>query len=251
MHPTILKESWNQFFPPILQLLKERKVSLSDVLKFIWKISNNRTILLLVDEIGRANHQLLMTALNTIRESFPDKFFAFYSALNPEYLTIDGVTTSTRAIFFVPLYRRTFESVMWLFDDLIRRQGQQLRDNDRRLIERCASFCNGHMRTLEALYSCLEKDPLQNLDFLKIADRTLANLNGIQTLLPPVAAEDAKICILGREVLSDKRTYSNPLLTYRQAVAHNYFFNREDNLISDRFVPKLTPFALFWVRRFS
>ena len=247
-HPRNLKESWGQFQALISQLLEERKVSLSDVLNFIWKISNNRPILLLVDEIGRAEHQILVPILSSLREGYHDKFFTFYSALNPEYLTVDGKTISTRAIFFVPLYRRNFKDVMWLFDNLIRQKGQQLGDNDRRLVERCVLFCDGHMRSLEALYRYLEGLPeLKNLEFSKIADGITQRLNNLQPSVPRVNAEDAKICILGKSVKSIARTHSSKMLTYREAVAMNYFFNREDDLNQAYFVPKLTPFALYWV----
>ena len=221
-------------------------------MRFIWEISNNRPILLLVDEIGRAKHKILVPKLHSLRESYHDKFFVFYSALNPEYLGIDGTTISTRAIFFVPLYRRTFKSVKSHFDQFIQEKGQQLDDNDSRLLERCVSFCNGHMRTLEALYVYLKNlAQLKNLEFPKIADGTFYGLKTLQGGLPTVTAEDAKICISGKEVRSDDYTKTNPKITYRQAVAMSCFFNQEDDLNEKVFVPKLTPFALYWVRCFS
>ena len=245
MHPgPVNKPDWATFYLLILPLLKERNVTLKDVLEFLWEISNNRPILLLIDEIGRAKHKILVPRLNSLREKYHDKFFPFYSALNPEYLTVDGKTISARPIFFVPLYRRNFKDVMWLFDELIQRKGQQLGSNDRRLVERCVSFCNGHMRTLEALYRYLEGLPeLKNLDFIKIADGTIQKFQTLQPRSPRVHAEDAKICILGKSVESVARTHSSEMLTYRQAVAMNYFFNREDDLNEASFVPKLTPFA--------
>ena len=249
VHPgPVNKPDWATFYLLILPLLKERNVTLKDVLEFLWEISNNRPILLLIDEIGRAKHKILVPRLNSLREKYHDKFFPFYSALNPEYLTVDGKTISARPIFFVPLYRRTFKDVMWLFDELIQRKGQQLGSNDRRLVERCVSFCNGHMRTLEALYRYLEGLPeLKNLDFIKIADGTIQKFQTLQPRFPRVHAEDAKICILGKSVKSIARTHSSEMLTYREAVAMNYFFNREDDLNEASFVPKLTPFALYWV----
>ena len=242
-------EYWSRFSPLIFSLLNERNVSLRDIFQFVWKISNNRLIFLLVDEIGKANYQNLVPSLHELRQSFSDNFLPFYSALNPDYLKVSGSVISSysdRAIIFVPLSRRKSQHVWTLFLNLFTRH--MLPENDKRLLKRCVSFCNGHMRSLKALYEYIESLPtLKDLEFTKIADGTIQQLRTLQTKLPPLDAEDAKICILGKEVESTAKTHSSKMLTYRQAVAGSYFFNREDDLDAPRFVPKLTPFALYWV----
>ena len=200
--------------------------------------------------VPSANYQVLVPLLHILREGYHDKFFPFYSALNPDYLTIDGKTRSNRSILFVPLSRRNSQDVWTLFISLIERKfgGHKLGENDKRLLKRCVSFCNGHMRSLKALYEYMNTLPtLNDLEFIKIADGTIRELRVLHSQPLTVVAEDAKICILGKYVESTAHTHSAKLLTYRQAIAHNYFFNREDDLAADRFVPKLTPFALYWV----
>ncbi len=250
MHPRGETKSWNKFFPPIFQLLKEREVHLWNILEFLLEISNNRPILLLVDNIRQPQNGYLIPILNCLRESNPLDFFAFYSVNDHDYLykNSSGIELTRRTFFSVPLYRRPLESIMWLFDELIRRKGEQLDDKDRRFIRRCVLFCNGHMRTLEALYNCLEQlTQLKNLDFAKIAEGTLVKLEALQGVVPKVGSEDAKICILGKSVFYDAPTHSNPHLTYQQAVTQNYFFNQENHFIEFHFFPTLTPFSLCWV----
>ena len=254
MHPKDETKSWNQFFPPIFQLLKERNVPLWDILEFLWKISNNRPILLLVDDIRQPQNEYLVPLLNSLREDYRRKFFPFYSVTNDDYLykNSSGNMLNNRGFLCVPVYQRPFESIMWPFDELIRRKGEQLDDKDRRFLKRCVSFCNGHMRTLEALYNYLEQlTQLKNLEFAEIVKGTLAKLEALQEVVPEVGAEDAKICILGNRVGCDDSTYSNPHITYQQAISQNYFFNQEVDYIDNFCVPKLTPFSLCWVSVFS
>ena len=234
----------------------ERKINLDETFNFLWQISNNRPILLLIDEIGKAKYAALMPSLNQLRSATPQKFLPFYSALNPNYLTetltskpmetrVVSSNGSSRPIWFVPLFRRHIEDVEPLFRNVISKQSPDKQD---RHLKRYIAFCNGHMRTLQALYNVLSSNPNANMEFHSIAQQTMFNLQRLGGEIPIVNAEDAKTAILGKEVNKNDLISSFSNTTYLDAIVRGYFFNSEDDLANQStFVPKLTPFALYWV----
>ena len=259
LNNTDLKDNWNLFETHFAPLLKERKIDLDQIFRFLWQISNNRPILLLVDEIGKSKFEVLMPKLNNLRTSNADKFLAFYSALNPDFL-IEQVkkskklkfraktSSSSRPIWFVPLFRRHIEDVEPLFLDRIKLK-RNLPDKESKRLKRYIAFCNGHMRTLQALYNVFLSHPnLANMEFHSVANQTMFELQRLGGLIPIVNAKDAETAILGKEVNKYDLISSMAKTTYLDAIMQGYFFNSEDDLANQStFVPKLTPFALYWV----
>jgi hypothetical protein len=259
LNNTDLKDNWNLFETHFAPLLKERKIDLDQIFRFLWQISNNRPILLLVDEIGKSKFEVLMPKLNNLRTSNADKFLAFYSALNPDFLIeqVDSTkpnftaktSSSSRPIWFVPLFRRHIEDVEPLFLDRIKELKLNLSDKESKRLKRYIAFCNGHMRTLQALYNVFLSHPnLANMEFHSVANQTMFELQRLGGLIPIVNAKDAETAILGIEVNKYDLISSMAKTTYLDAIMQGYFFNSEDDLANQStFVPKLTPFALYWV----
>ena len=233
------EKNWATFRNCFGPILKERKIGLYDLLQFLWQISNDRPILLLVDEIGKAKFKYLIPSLNSLRMQDPQKFLPFYSALNPDYL-------KDHPVWEMPLFGRKIEAVEPLFLHKIQILKVNLSDKDIKLLKRCIAFCNGHMRTLEALYTAFfSNSNLTNMEFDSIAQQTFLKLQNLVKTLPIVDAEDAKTGILGRCTNMLNLISSIPNTTYSEALVQGYFFhNSEEAYI---FVPKLTPFALYWV----
>ncbi len=258
LNNSILKDNWNAFGAYFGPLLKERKIDLDAIFRFLWQISNNRPIFLLVDEIGKSNFEVLMPKLNILRAANAEKFLAFYSALNPDYLrdqvmstklNFTAATGSSRPIWFVPLFRRNIEDIEPLFLDRIEELKLKLSDKESKRLKRYIAFCNGHMRTLEALYNVfLSHTNLANMEFHSVAQQTMLKLHKMTGSIPIINAEDAKIAILGKEVNKNSLISSIPNTTYLDAIVLGYYFNSEDDLASQPyFVPRLTPFALYRV----
>ena len=258
-------KNWNGFQAYFAPLLKERKIDLDQIFRFLWQISNNRPILLLVDEIGKSKFEVLMPKLNNLRTAAnADKFLAFYSALhpgflNPEYLTEQVKSTklkfraktssSSRPILFVPLFRRHIEDIYPLFLNRIEKLKLNLSDKESKRSKRYIAFCNGHMRTLQALYNVFLSHPnLVNMEFHSVAHQTMFELQRLGGMIPIVNAKDAETAILGKEVNKYGFISSFANTTYLDAIMQGFYFNGEDDLANQStFVPKLTPFALYRV----
>ena len=231
-------QQWSNFCNAVLPILQATKIGIYDLTTWLLKISN-QAILFVVDEISKIPriHDNILKIFLDLLVSNRGKLMIFFTALNKDYIKINNETASGRAILPVILKPRPFKQIEEMFENKFS-SFQQHED----LLRVMISFCNKHMRTCEALYKALS-DP--HVGAVQILNMTLANLKVLQQDIPEVNEDDMKIAILAEYVDKSDKMKSKPELTYQKGIEMGYFYNA-DNL-ETTFIPRLTPFALFWV----
>ncbi len=236
------EKHWSTFCLAVLPILQATKINIYDLTTWLLK-NSNQAILFVVDEISKISriHDLIVRIFVDLLVSNRGKFMIFFTALNKDYVKtpdlINHETTSGRAILPVILKPRPLKQIEQLFESKLL-EFQQHQD----LLRVMISFCNNHMRTCEALYKALS-DP--HVGAVQILNETLSNLKRLQTDIPQVNEEDMKIAILSEYVDRNDKMKSEPIRTYQEGIELGYFYNADD--LNKKFIPRLTPFALFWV----